>query len=166
MWNHQQNTVWFLCTIFELELVKAISVETNLYYQQTEKGKWKYARKDTSWNNTTNDEVYIFLAVTMLMSQVKKHKMSKYLSTDEFIQTPIFGKLFSWNWFWQIWKYLHVNDNNNQPKNDQIYKIAPVLVFLLQKFKDIFNSYQALCHDENFMLYKGHLAFKQYIPKE
>ena len=150
---------------------KNISEQTNLFFEQENRRGFP-EKIDTTWKATCNEEIYIFVATIMLMSHVKKPRISDYWSTNEFIATPIFTKLLSRNWIWQIWMYLHFNDNNNaiwnnwNNWNDCLHKIVPVLNFINSQFKKLFSPYQNLCLDESLMLYKGRLAFKQYIPSK
>jgi len=46
---------------------------------------------------------------------------------------------------------------------DKLYKIREIYNMLRQSFKNAFYSFQDLCIDENLLLYKGGLSFKQYI---
>ena len=83
----------------------------------------------------------LFLGIMFLTGLVKKPEMELYWSTDEFLSTPIFGKVMSRNRYENIWSFLHFNDNEARPNNDTdpLYKVRPVLDMLLGKFRDLYN---------------------------
>ncbi|CAK9796635.1 PiggyBac transposable element-derived protein 4 [Anthophora quadrimaculata] len=58
---------------------------------------------------------------------------------------------------------LHFVDHNEQ-SSGRLHKINSVSSKLKKSFKDSFSPFQNLCIDESLLLFKGRLAFKQYIP--
>ena len=54
-----------------------------------------------------------------------------------------------------------MNENNR----DRLFKIRPLLDFLLPKFKQI-PQQQTLCIDEQMVPFKGYFALKQYLPQK
>jgi len=164
--NVADQTPFGLFSIFfNQEMVTKIVIESNLYCRQQEEKKGVGVRRNHQWIDTTMEEIYLFLAVSMLMAHVKKHKMREYWSCDEFIETPIFSKLISRDRYWQLWTYLHFNDNEVDNSN-RLHKIKPIVKQLKTKFKEVFRPYQNVCIDESLMLYKGRLKFKQYNPRK
>ena len=147
-------------------MIKDISKQTSLFFDQVNTKRGFQQKFNSNWKNTNKSGFYIFLACVMLMSHVIKPKLSNYWATDEFIRTPIFSNLFSRNRFWKIWKYLHFNNNKKGKPDNRLHKISPILKHINGKFKSLFNPFQKLCLDESLMLYKGRLAFKQYIPSK
>lgn len=63
-------------------------------------------------------------------------------------------------------KYLHFTNNRNENKQDRVRKIRSVYDELRKKFKNVFVPFQKLVIDESLVLFKGRLAFKQYIPSK
>jgi hypothetical protein len=153
----------FFNLFFDENLMGTIVDQTNLYYYQTGKASSK-AAKTPSWSDTTIDEMYVFLATTMLMSFTKKNKLLSYWSTDRLIMTPIFNELFPRHRYFAILQYLHFNNNTEQPDDDRLYKVNPVLHHLKEKFLNSFYPYQNICIDEGMIAFKDRLKFKQYIP--
>jgi hypothetical protein len=78
---------------FDENLVSTNVDQTNLYYDPTGEVSSE-ASKTSSWFDVTIDEMYVFLATTMLMAFTKKNKLLHYWSTDRLIMTPIFNELF------------------------------------------------------------------------
>ena len=64
-------------------------------------------------------------------------------------------------------KFLHFANNNDfdpeDPNRDRLYKIRQVTTLLRQQWKTVFTPGKNLCVDESLVLFKGRLAFKQYI---
>ena len=66
-------------------------------------------------------------------------------------------------------KFVHFNDNDNmsgrdEPNTDQLYKIRPLVDYLLEKFQEVYTPNRQVCIDKSLLLSKGRLHFKQYIP--
>ena len=73
------------------------------------------------------------------------------------------------NCFQSILEFLHFNDNSgyqpDDPQRDRLYKIRPVLEDLISKFKTVYKPEKHVSIDEELLLWKGRLGFKQYIPR-
>lgn len=157
---------WFEL-FFDARLMDIIVGETNRYHDSIQVANNSNKRKhQKQWVPVNRKELYCFLAVVMLMSAVKKATLKLYWSTDPLLHTPIFGKIMPRDRFIEILRYLHFNDNSEQPVGDRLFKIEPVIGILQEKFILFVTPYQNLCIDESLMLWKGRLAFKQYIPKK
>ncbi|KAG8238845.1 hypothetical protein J437_LFUL018294, partial [Ladona fulva] len=115
---------------------------------------------------TTNEEVFRFLAITLLMPRTKKLSLNDYWSRDVLIRTPIFGELMSRDRYLMILRMLHFSNNNVPSDGDRLHKIRPVVDPLRRAFKNTLVPFQNLCIDESLMLFKGRLFFKQYIPSK
>ncbi|KAJ8928125.1 hypothetical protein NQ314_019351 [Rhamnusium bicolor] len=61
---------------------------------------------------------------------------------------------------------LHFGDNNNPNQNDKLFKIKLAINHLRTCFKNSLEPFQNICIDESLMLFKGRLAFKQFIPSK
>ncbi|XP_067113917.1 piggyBac transposable element-derived protein 4-like [Osmerus mordax] len=149
------------------ELVQHIVKATNNYALQLKKNvapgvKGKLAK----WQPTTVDEMYSFLVVILLMGIVKKSALRDYWSTDPMVMTPFFTSLFSQDRFLVLLRCLHFVDEEIENVSDPLYKIRDVQSGLISAFNRVFVPYRDLCIDESLMLWKGRLAFKQYIPRK
>jgi len=100
------------------------------------------------------------------MSQVKKHRIREYWSTDPLIETPIFGTIFARDRYDSLLRYLHFVNNEKTSTSDLLSKLGSVLDDLKTKFNGAMYPYQNLVLDESLMLWKGRLSFKQYIPSK
>jgi hypothetical protein len=145
--------------------MQEISSETNKYYQfVTDKIPPSAGSRLQKWRDTTIEELYVFLAVTMLMVRIKKLTILDYWSTDPLLATPQFSDFMSRDRYLLLLRLLHFSDNNNQPEGDRLYKIKPITDHLRTKFSEVFIPFQNLCIDESLTLFKGRLSFIQYIP--
>ncbi|XP_053184300.1 piggyBac transposable element-derived protein 4-like [Scomber japonicus] len=85
---------------------------------------------------------------------------------DEVDATPYFNKTMSRNRFQIIWRFLHYNNNASQDAADKLYKVRPVLDYIVKKFKELYQPGQNICIDEGMMLWRGRLSFKVYNPQK
>ncbi|XP_064868624.1 piggyBac transposable element-derived protein 4-like [Oncorhynchus nerka] len=68
--------------------------------------------------------------------------------------------------FLVLLRCLHFVNNATAILSDPLYKIRNVLINLTSAFGRVFVPYKDLCIDESLMLWKGRLAFRQYIPSK
>jgi len=113
--------------------------------------------------SATSEELYLFIAVQMLMSRNKKLNISNYWFTDPLLYSPIFGKIMSRNRFQLLLHYIHFCNNNNQVTNDHLFKIDMVLQDIKSNFRSAMVPFLNLVIDESLVLWKGRLSFKQFI---
>lgn len=113
--------------------------ESNRYYSQN-KDKYKLSPKSGKWSDITVPELKKFLSIIILMGQVRKTSLKEYWSTDPFISTPIFQQLMSRNRFEYIWKAWHFNNNDlySNTTVDRLFKIRPVLDYIVEKFQTVY----------------------------
>lgn len=112
--------------IFELfftqDIMETIVEQTNIF------GNNLYSVMPTTshmkkWHPTDIQEMYVFLAVTFLMPQVKKQRLSDYWSKDMVIETPFFHQVISRDRYFQLLRSLHFADNDTPDPNDRLFKI-------------------------------------------
>lgn len=152
---------------FSHDLMKKIVEETNSFYKFSNNQK-EISEKSRvkQWKDTTVEELYCFLAVSLLMPLIKKRRINDYWSTDIYLSTPIFSKIMSRDRYLILLRMLHFADNDNVDKSDKLFKVRYVLDHIKSSYKRVMQPYQNLCIDESLMLYKGRLGFKQYIPSK
>lgn len=150
---------------FSDELITGICEKTNNSHKNLAQAKTHAVHSRVKkWTDTSPSEIYLFIAITMLMSRMKKISIREYWSTDIVTKTEIFSKLMSRVRYESLLKMLHFNDDNNMSSYDPLIKIRPVVTELRNSFSKSFYPYEYLCIDESLLLYKGRLFFKQYIP--
>ena len=149
---------------FDENMMQHIVDETNRYYSQNPAGERQHM---SNWHDVTSMEIHTFLAITMLTGLINKNRIQDYWSTDPLLSTPIFSQYFTRNRYQDILHYLHFGNNEDiSDNNNPLAKIKPIIDGLKKNFSSCVNPTQNLCIDESLMLWKGRLAFKQYIPSK
>jgi len=86
---------------FDDELVELIVRETNTYATQKIQARsfipLRYRMRD--WKPVTKDEMYVVLALFMLMGIIQKSTLCSYFSKNYILATPVFGSIISMDWF-------------------------------------------------------------------
>ncbi|PNF14286.1 hypothetical protein B7P43_G07092, partial [Cryptotermes secundus] len=153
---------------FTEDFVNNIVQETNTYAQQFICGRvFPFRSPARQWVPVTLNEMYVVLALFLLMGIVNKPTLNSYFSTKRLLYTPAFPDVISRDRFQLICKFLHFNDNtkkDNYLGPTRLFKIFPVIQHLNEKFQTLFYPGQNICIDESLTLWKGRLAFKMYLP--
>ncbi|KAJ8941083.1 hypothetical protein NQ318_003264 [Aromia moschata] len=123
--------------------------------------------RKVAWMKISQDielsELYVFIALTMLMSRNKKLDIKEYWAKDQLLNSPIFSQQMSRDRYLQIHRYLHFANNEDAPRNNRLYKIEELLRLTKLRVATQFRPFQNLVIDESMILFKGRLSFKQYI---
>lgn len=151
--------------LFDEKLIDFIAEETNNYREHcTSDAERNPDSDEAKWIPANRSEIYLFLAVIMLMTVIRKNKIRDYWSTDSLIATPIFGQLFARDRFMALLRYSHFNGDSKKMNEDKLHKIRPIINILRRKFSRLLIPFKNLCIDESLVLWKGRLSFRQYIP--
>ena len=100
----------------------------------------------------------------------KKTSLRLYWNTDEIFKTPFFSAVMSRDRYFQIMRYLHFVDNQeevkdkNSPNHDKLFKVRKLLDLLLPRFLEVYNPERNLSIDETLIKFKGKIYFRQFIP--
>ncbi|XP_030018120.1 piggyBac transposable element-derived protein 4-like isoform X2 [Sphaeramia orbicularis] len=152
------------------ELVQNIVNQTNLYANQCIQAQTLTSPHSRihAWKPVTVSEMKTFLGLFFLTGIIRKPELEMYWSADEILATSYFCKVMSRNRFEIIWKFLHFSDNETRPvnSNDKLYKVRPVLDYLVCKFREMYQPNTNICIDEGVLLWRGRLAFKVYNPQK
>lgn len=144
--------------------------ETNRFAQQhITSNQMKTKARGKNWVPVTVNEMKQFLGLLLLMGILRKPDMQMYWSQHPLFATPLFPGVMSRDRFLLILKFWHFNDNANMPQanapnSDRLYKIRPLVDELFEKFQTVYTPDVKLSLDEELMLWKGRLIFKQYLP--
>jgi hypothetical protein len=138
--------------------------ETNKYYSQNP--KIGTSSKNLKWRDVTIEEMKKFIGLWMITGHVWKPILRLYWSTDELISTPIFPKTMTRNRFFDILTYLHFNDNEARPKDDQdrLYKVRPLISMFCESAQEHYVPQQNILLDEAVIPWRGRLNFRAYKP--
>ena len=133
-----RNSVAELDSDLPAELLQHIVNQTNLYaskYFQAHPDSLPYSRGKV-WKPVSVTELKTFFGISFLTGYVKKPNRELFWSVDEVDATPYFSKTMSRNRFHIIWRFLHYNNNASQDVTDKMFKVCPVLDYIMEKFKD------------------------------
>ena len=101
------------------------------------------------------------------MGIVHKPSIPMYWSTDALYNTPIFSRCMKRTRFQLILKFLHFNNNDNYDRQDddrdRLHKLRPFLELVRERCKKVYSPGKELSVDKSLVLFKGRLAFKQFI---
>ena len=146
--------------------------QTNLYANQycTQHSLLPCYSRARPWKDETIEEIWKFAALHLLTIIIRKPEISKYWSTDPLLVTPIFNNIMSRNRYQSVLEFLHFNDNTfydvADPDRDRLFKVRSLIEHLFKGFKEVYIPSCEISTDEELMLWKGRLVFKQYIPNK
>ena len=149
------------------ELLQMIVDQTNLYADQyISANVTTPGSRVKDWTALSVRELKAFLGLLFLTGIVSKPELAMFWSTNELYATPYFGRVMSRNRFQLILKFLHFTNNTTADTQDKLYKIRPVLDYLVGKFQELFQPDVNVSIDEGTLLWRGRLSFKVYNPQK
>lgn len=156
----------YFTAFFDLVIMTQIMNETNKYRQDMCKFGDMSQSKMANWTDVTVAEMYVWLALTLLMSHVKKHRLRDYWSLDDLVCTPVFRKYMSRDRYHSILHSIHFASNMCPNPNDGLWKLQPVMSKVLENIRTFFRPFQKVVIDKSVVVFRGRLAFIQYIPSK
>ncbi|XP_069192202.1 piggyBac transposable element-derived protein 4-like [Procambarus clarkii] len=151
---------------FDNVFMRHLVTETNMYAHTLIDSGILPALRLTRWKATTIDEMHVFLALCMMMKHSEKAVVQDYWNKDSLVPSPVFNRYVSRDKFHLILGHLHFENNANEDRRDRLWKVRKVFSDLRGNFRDYFVPGQNVVIDELLVLFKGRLAFKQYIPSK
>ncbi|XP_069168650.1 piggyBac transposable element-derived protein 4-like [Procambarus clarkii] len=108
----------YFMAYFDQEFMDHLVAEMNRYaYSLIDSGILP-ASHMTRWKDTTNEEMYVFLALCMMMKHSEKHVIQDYWSKDSLVPSPMFNKYMSRDRFLLLLRCLHFENNDNEERQD------------------------------------------------
>ena len=143
-------------------------VETNRYYHD------HLDRLDEGPSplpDVTEAEMLMFLALTIQMGHCIRDKLTDCWSRAENFHTTFYTNAMKRDRFLHILHFLHFTDNNNEPdmtdlNSDRLWKMRNLFDILKEKFSKFYSPSEHQAVDEVIVKFKGHVIFRQYIPKK
>ena len=84
------------------------------------------------------------------------------------LQGSVFNSVMPRNRYQSILRFVHFADKSqfdpNDPDRDRLYKVRPLVDHLVSKFKSTYIPEKEILVNEELLLWKGRIVFKQYIP--
>uniref|UniRef100_A0A803JPT4 PiggyBac transposable element-derived protein domain-containing protein n=2 Tax=Xenopus tropicalis TaxID=8364 RepID=A0A803JPT4_XENTR len=161
---------------FQLYITEAILQDmvlyTNLYAEQylTHNPLPRYARAQ-AWHPTDIAEMKKFLGLTLAMGLIKANSLESYWDTTTVLSIPVFSATMPRNRYQLLLRFLHFNNNATAvppdvPGHDRLHKLRPLINSLSERCGEVYTPSQNICIDESLLLFKGRIAFRQYIPSK
>ncbi|KAG4074871.1 hypothetical protein HA402_009296 [Bradysia odoriphaga] len=152
---------------FDVSFWETITTETNRYAQQVNDGKSSKKKKiDEKWVPVTVDEMKTYMALSIIMSQVKKQRVSMNWSTRSIIHTPIFARTMPYRRFWLITQFLHFSNNATLDKSHKMSKVREAVNFFNNKFDQMYTPEGDVSIDKSLMKFKGRLSNVVFSPQK
>ncbi len=161
--------LFFFDLLFDAGMWDLLVEQTNLYADHLIRDADLSAHSRLrAWTPVTVDELKVFFALLIAMGLTRKTDLADYWSTDEVVETPLFGKHMSKNRFFAILSNLHLCDNetavpHGQHGYDPLYKLRP-FIRMLDIFSDVYGANECLSFDEATCPFKGRVSFRVYNP--
>ena len=153
------------------DLVNHLVVQTNLYAEQyiADHPNLPPHSNVREWHFTNPREMRQFIGLVLLMGIDKRPRIDLYWSKDPLYFTPIYGQTMKRIRFRLLLRFLHFNDNRQQPDprdpdRDRLFKLRPLIDHLFEHFQIAYTPTRNVAVDESLVLWKGRLLFRQYIP--
>lgn len=137
------------------ELIAMIVTETNRYAE-------KYINSETvssksrvvGWKPITEEDMWNFLALTLLMGVSRKPSIPDYWSTNPLFYNSTFTTTMPRNQYQLIQKFLHFapNSPDEGDEEDRLSKIRPVVEYLVSRFQQVYTLERDVCIDEQRLL--------------
>ena len=124
-----------------------------------------------NWEDTSPDEMKVFVVHLIVMGILKKNSLEQYWSRDSILNMPFFGHYMSRNLFQNILWNLHISDpdETNPPKreanHDPLFLVRPMVNMMQRNFHTKSRPGKKLSLDESTCPFKGRVHFECYNPK-
>jgi len=109
-----------------------------------------------------------FVALTIMMGLNEKPAIEDYWAKRGVYYSYFYRAVVSRNRYQLIRRFLHFADNTKwDPTNkdrDRLYKVRNLIELLLERFQAAYCPTKNISIDEQLLLHKGKLLFRQYIP--
>lgn len=158
----------FLKLFLTDDLIDIIVTETNRYADQYRtKHLLKPRLRVQEWKPTDSSEIHVFLGLLYLQGIIHKSETGQCFSRHYLLDTPSFYQSMTELHFSVLQRFLHFVDNEllvgEGEKTRKLLKLKPIMDKFRDKFKELYIPERDVSVDESLMLWKGRLAFKQYI---
>jgi hypothetical protein len=122
--------------------------------------------KNKPWRDVSPTEIKKFLGLCCLMGNIKFPTLGLYWSRNSLYYHPIFGRTMGRNRFQTILSNLRFVDHGRIDREDRLYKVRPIITRVLKNIRESIYPDQPLAIDEAMILWRGRLAFRQYISNK
>ena len=144
------------CSLFPIELLALLVVETNRYYDQTVAAlggldNLPPTSRLRDWMPVDLSCMKAFLVILILMGVDQRNSYELYWTTIDYIVLANFKKIIPYNRFVIILRCLHVCDNTKIDGTDKLVKIRPMLNILVAAWQAAYYPNREICLDESMI---------------
>ena len=126
-----------------------------------------HAKKHKGGNFTTNEsEIRLFLAILLVSGYSELPRKHLYWERQFDVYNEAVATAMPCNQFDNLFRYLHLSDNDNPDENDKMWKIRPFYELINQKCLRYRTNRHALSIDESMVPYFGQNGCKQCIKNK
>lgn len=111
----------------------------------------------------SGDKIYCFIGILILTGYAPLPRRRMYWEFNEDTRNVLVVKSMRRNRFEEIFRYLHVADNQNLRPNDKMAKVRPLFDLLNEKFLTYAPIEKDISIDESMIPYYGRHGCKQHI---
>ena len=159
-----ETPLGFLQLFVTRELLGYFTKHTNLYAnKRREQNPNMYKR----WYKASIIDIAKYLGITILFGISKLPRISMYWGKEEEYHNSAVSNCMRYNRFRSLNCFFHSHGNASDTDNqDRLFKIRPVIDYLIRLFKSTYTPTQNLTIDEGMLAFKGRLSFKCYLPNK
>lgn len=154
----------FFDEVFDKHFWQMVTEETNRFAVQVIQGDTTKKKKiDDAWYPVTVDEMKAYIALSIIMTQVKKPCVQMNWSKRVIIYTPIYEQTMPYRRFLGITRFLHFGNSDHEKKNDKMTKVRNMVNYLNEKFDELYTPEEDMSIDESLMKFKGRLGCVVFV---
>lgn len=145
-------------------LVRCTNARADIFFRDNPtKSRKKFMGKN--WTDVTEDEMYVFISLVLLMGLDKLPRISDYWSNSLLTRgSPVFtAAVMSRNRFNQIMRFLRFGHPDDVVRRKPMSRLDQYFQMLQEKCMLYVSAGENFAVDESLILYKGRLHFRQFI---
>ena len=160
----------FFRLYFTPQIVSAVVTHTNTYALMKVGSRAyssEYVSCDGSWNKTTVEEIYKYIALLIYFGMVRVGgDIAKYCSTKSMYHGLWARKILSRRRYKALSAFLHVVDPGNESPGDKLRKVDDLLASFKSRCKVLYQPTQKLAIDERMVKSKHRSGMRQYMKDQ
>ena len=102
----------------------------------------------------------------MLMPHCRKHVLSDYWTTDDILSIPVYLSLMPRDRCKNILAYLCFADDEIPKRTERLWKVRKIMNMIRNRYAAFLKHFQKVVIGESLVVFRGRLAFRQYIPSK
>uniref|UniRef100_A0A7I4Z0Z9 DDE_Tnp_1_7 domain-containing protein n=1 Tax=Haemonchus contortus TaxID=6289 RepID=A0A7I4Z0Z9_HAECO len=119
-------------------------------------------RQNEEFQETSADEMRKFIGLCLQMGLVKMPNLRDYWSSRPCLGGQA-GKIMRRTRFEELWKYLHLADNDTFD-GDRLQEIRKFVEMFKKAAAECYSPERELCIDKSLVPFRGRIVFRQYLP--